>query len=125
MARRILVVEDDDAVRGVIVDALRDEGYEVEEAPQGAAALAMLERQGAAQPDLILLDLFMPVLHGRGFAEAYRQLPLAHAPIVAITAARDSAQRAVQVDAQGLINKPFAVGDLLEEVERHLRAATH
>jgi DNA-binding response OmpR family regulator len=121
MAGWVYVVDDDDAIRGVIVDVLRDEGYQVDSASRGAAALDYLRTCGARQPDVILLDLLMPALHGRDFVTTYRQLPVPHAPVIAITAARDAEVRAAQVGADGLLLKPFAVGDLLQGVERHLR----
>jgi CheY-like chemotaxis protein len=123
MAGRVYVIEDDDAIRSLIVDALRDEGHEVDCATNGAEAMAHLQASGDAQPDVILLDLFLPVLHGRDFATAYRQLPVPHAPIVAITAARDADARAAELNADGLVVKPFAIGDLVHQVERHLHSA--
>jgi len=120
MAGWVYVIDDDDAVRGVIVDTLGDEGYEVGWAAGGAAALEYLRTCPARQPDLILLDLLMPAGHGRDFVTAYRQLPVPHAPVMAITAARDAEVRARQVGADGLLIKPFALGDLLHQVERHV-----
>jgi DNA-binding response OmpR family regulator len=120
MAGWVYVVEDDDAIRGVIVDVLRDEGYRVDSASSGAAALDYLRTCGARQPDVILLDLLMPALHGRDFATTYRQLPVSHAPVIAMSAARDAEVRAAQIGADGLLLKPFAVGDLLQHVERHV-----
>lgn len=122
MAGWVYVIDDDDAIRTVIVDALREEGYEVECATNGAEAMAYLQQCGERQPDLILLDLFMPLQHGRDFATQYRQLAVPHAPIVAITAARDAGERAAQLEADGLVTKPFAIGDLLREVGRHVHA---
>jgi CheY-like chemotaxis protein len=57
----VLVVDDDEAIRDVIAEVLRDEGYRVTCAENGEQALAELRR---AQPDLMLLDLMMPVLSG-------------------------------------------------------------
>src|SRR6185503_17200868 len=70
-ARRILIVDDDAPIRAFVKQALAGEGYDVREAADGAAALAAVEREAV---DLVLLDLWMPVMDGWQFAEAYRQL---------------------------------------------------
>ena len=115
---RVLVVDDDEFIRACVVDILRDEGYEVLDAPHGAAALALVED---LPPDLILLDMRMPVLDGWGFARAYHDRPGPHAPIVVMTAAQDAAQRATQVCSASYIAKPFQLDELLEMVERFPR----
>jgi two-component system chemotaxis response regulator CheY len=115
-ARPILVVDDDDSIRELIEMALVDEGYAVALATNGQEAL---DKLGAAQPRLILLDMAMPVMDGWAFAAAYRARPGPHAPIVVVTAAREAAERAAQVDADDFIAKPFDLDRLLETVERH------
>jgi len=62
-----MVVEDDAPIRELLVDVLRTEGYEVDEASDGLDALKEL---AGAHPDLIVLDLMMPAMNGRGFAAA-------------------------------------------------------
>ncbi len=116
-ARRVLLIEDDAEIRGFVRLALQDEGYEVIEAEHGAAALALLARPDQSQPALILLDLRMPVMDGLAFAEAYRRLPGPHAPIVAITATRDSAGSAAAVQAAAILAKPFSLDELFAVVE--------
>ena len=59
--KRVMVVDDDDFVRFFVEEALTDRGYEVIEARNGAVALSLL---GSVQPDLILLDMRMPVMDG-------------------------------------------------------------
>jgi CheY-like chemotaxis protein len=113
-----LVVEDEDEIRALVSMALGDEGYEVLAAANGAAALERLAQPGTAPPDLILLDLRMPVMDGWAFAEAYRRLPGPHAPMVAVTASRDVAASAAQIQADGFLSKPFELDDLLATVAR-------
>jgi len=113
---RVLVVEDDEGIREFVSMALADEGYDVAAAPHGAAALALVRQ---AQPNLILLDMRMPVMDGWEFSRAYRQTPPPHAPIIVLTAARDAADRAEQIDADGYLAKPFDVDDLLDLVNRY------
>ena len=116
---RVLVVDDDEAIRAVIDEALSDEGYCVLTARDGADALRAVT---ATPPDLILLDMRMPVMDGWAFARAYRELPGPHAPIVVVTAAEDAALRATQVEAEGYLAKPFEIGALLAAVEHHAEA---
>ena len=71
-AERILIVDDDESIRQIVGMCLTDEGYEVFEAPNGQVAL---ERLAEAQPDLILLDLRMPVMDGGSSRAATRSCP--------------------------------------------------
>ena len=118
---RVLVVDDDDFIRASVVDILHDEGYEVCEAPHGAAALSLVDE---LPPDLILVDMRMPVLDGWGFCREYRERPGPHAPIVVMTAAQDAAQRAAQVGSAAHISKPFRLDALVACVERFVRPPT-
>lgn len=116
--RRVLVVDDDPHIREVVGVALSDEGYEVLTAEHGAAALV---RVASSQPDVILLDLRMPVMDGSEFARRYRQTPGPHAPIVVLTAWRDTEDDGNQVEAEAFLAKPFRLGDLLSIVDRYTR----
>jgi CheY-like chemotaxis protein len=116
MTHELMVVEDDLALREVIEWALQDEGYGVTTAENGAVALDLL--RGGDSPRLILLDMRMPVMDGWEFARAYSSLPGPHAPLLVITASRDAAEWAGQVDACGYLAKPFGIDDLLRAVER-------
>ncbi len=118
---RVLVVDDDEGILGFIREILTDEGYEVVEAIDGAEALDRARRQ---RPDLILLDMRMPAMDGWEFAEAYRSAPGPHAPIIVMTAARDAADIAADIHAQGYLAKPFTLDRLLSVVERHVQQAT-
>ena len=113
----VLVVEDDANIRDVVQMALTDEGYVVETAPNGAAALELAER---ARPDLILLDMRMPVMDGWDFARTYRERPGPHAPIVVLTASRKVAEWAAEVSAQGYVGKPFDLEEVLTAVAHHV-----
>src|SRR5918911_3668350 len=113
----ILIVDDDESIRSFVELALDAEGYEVSTAPNGAVALDVAGRQ---QPDLILLDMRMPVMDGWAFARAYRSQPGPHAPIVVITAARDASARAAEINADAHLGKPFDLDELLGIVERYV-----
>src|SRR5687767_8046338 len=71
---RVLVIEDDDLVNAALCALLGDEGYDVVSARHGAEALAIL--RAAAPPDVILLDLMMPVMDGWEFRAAQKVEPL-------------------------------------------------
>ena len=115
---RVLVVDDDEAILEFVGEALADEGYEVLTALNGEEALA-LAVGGNSPPDLILLDMRMPVMDGWDFARAYRDAPGPHAPIVLITAARDAATTAQEIGAADYLAKPFSLQKLLDLVERY------
>ena len=113
---RILVVEDDENIRELVDVILSGAGYEVVTAPDGAAALQVI---GSTRPDLVLLDMRMPIMDGWEFARQYRARPEPHAPIVVLTAARDAAQRAAEIRANGYLGKPFDMASLLSMVNHH------
>ena len=110
----ILVVDDEPAIRATVAEMLEIEGYGVDEASNGADALAMIERR---LPDLILLDMRMPVLDGWGLADELRRRRI-DVPIVVMTAARDAARWASEIAASASLAKPFGFDDLIRAVER-------
>lgn len=117
---RVLVVDDDADIREAVELALSDEGYEVVAAPDGATALDLAAE---SPPALILLDLRMPVMDGSEFVRAYRRQPGPHASIVVLTAAYDAAGGAAEIQADGYLEKPFGLDELLETVGRYTRRA--
>jgi CheY-like chemotaxis protein len=113
----ILVVDDDGAIADIIASFLGEEGYSVIVAHNGKEAL---ERTKGTLLDLILLDMKMPIMDGWAFAAAYRQQAGLHAPIVVMTAAHDTRQRANEIAADGFIAKPFDLDDLLALVRHYV-----
>jgi len=114
---RILVVDDDDNIRQIVQLCLSDEGYRVRDAPNGEAALEML---GNFDPELILLDLRMPVMNGWEFARRYRTRPGPHAPIVAFVAALNAKEECAGLETVAILSKPFDLDDLLAAVRAQL-----
>jgi CheY-like chemotaxis protein len=112
----ILLVDDDESILTTVELLLAEEGYAVVVAANGREAL---QRIAAQRPCLILLDMKMPVMDGWAFAAAYHKLPGPHAPIVVMTAAHDSQQRAAEIRADGVIAKPFDVIHLLDLVRKY------
>jgi CheY-like chemotaxis protein len=121
MASRVLVVDDDESIRSVVTAALQEEGYEVLEATNGAAALEIVRQH---YPVVILLDMWMPVMTGWEFARRYRSLPGPHAPIVVMTAAVDAKRRGAEIAADGVLAKPFELEALLDTVASYDRYAS-
>jgi len=120
-AERILIVDDDESIRQIVRICLTDEGYEVFEAPNGQAALNMLTE---IAPMLILLDLRMPVMDGWEFAKRYESMPGPRAPLVAFVAALNAEQDCADLDAAGILAKPFDLDDLLRAVRNLLPMPT-
>jgi CheY-like chemotaxis protein len=110
----VLVVDDEPDIRATVAAMLEIEGYRVTEAANGADALRQLD-DGA--PDIILLDMRMPILDGWGFAAELRRRGH-HTPIVVMTAARDAARWAAEIAAGAFVAKPFGFDDLIGAVRR-------
>ncbi len=110
---RVLVVDDEADIRATVSAMLEIEGYDVDEAANGADALQAVEQR---PPDLILLDMRMPVLDGWGFASELRRRGH-RTPIVVMTAARDAARWAREIAAAAFVAKPFGMDDLIAAVE--------
>lgn len=118
---RILVADDRAASRELIRSMLESAGHDVDEAENGAEVLShILEHT----PDLILLDLQMPVMDGFGVVREMRARPeLAGIPVIALTASAmlGDRERALQEGFTGYITKPIRLGELRTEMERHLK----
>jgi len=120
-AVRILLVEDDSAIRETVAECLEAEGYAVSAVANGAEALVWLSRE--APPELIVLDLSMPVMSGRELLRRVRADPrLRGVPAVLMTAAMPG--RTPIPLAEALLSKPFEFEDLLETVARLARPQT-
>jgi len=118
-AKRILVVEDDESIRESTKDLLEIEGYVVECVKNGDEGLRAL-RNTESLPDLILLDLMMPVMDGFQFRKVQRQDPnLAAIPVVVLTAAGSSDEK--ELGAQGYLRKPMEIDAVLEIVKQCCR----
>lgn len=117
--KHILIVEDDRDIRDSLVEVLVDAGYVVSVAGDGLQALEKLE-DGTVAPNLILLDLMMPVMNGMQFREAQSNSAHAHIPVALITADVNAEAVAQQLKAAGFLRKPVRIQPLLELVERIL-----
>jgi DNA-binding response OmpR family regulator len=112
---KILVVEDDDAIRGLLMAALRREPFEVHTAINGAEALTLTRSSDYA---VILLDLMMPTLNGAEFLDAfYAVSPQSQTVIFLMTATDDVNIGRMRPDRiHGVVRKPFDVPQLVAMV---------
>ncbi|MGP5586547.1 ANTAR domain-containing response regulator [Glutamicibacter ardleyensis] len=114
-ARRVLVAEDETLIRLDIVEILRSEGYEVvAEVDNGQSAL---EKARELKPDLVLMDVKMPVMDGITAAEAIVKERIA--PVVLLTAfsQKELVERAREAGAMAYVVKPFTPADLTPAIE--------
>ncbi len=123
MQRTILVVEDEPILRDTIVYNLRADGYEVLTAGDGATALDTAQR---SRPDLVLLDLMLPVLDGLEVCRQLRQRQdTTDVPILMLTARADETDKVVglEMGADDYVTKPFSWRELRARVRALLRRA--
>ena len=119
---KILVVDDERAVRESLRRALELEGYEIELAADGQEALQLLETNGDAQPDAVILDVLMPGVDG---LEVCRRLRRSgnRVPVLMLTARDEIENRVAGLDAgaDDYVTKPFALEELVARVRALLR----
>ncbi len=115
---RILVVEDDPTLLRGLSDNFRTAGFEVETATDGEAGLAQVL---AAPPDVLLLDIMLPLLNGYDLCQRVRQAKL-QMPILMLTAKghEEEIVRGLELGADDYMTKPFGIRELLARVKRLL-----
>lgn len=121
-SRSLLVVEDDGDIREALDGLLSMEGFRVFGCSNGREALDWL--RASPKPDLILLDLMMPVMDGWQFRVAQKEDPeLAKIPVLALSA--DSTAKAAAIDAEAYLKKPVDYDTLIDTIDRLLVASDH
>ncbi len=122
MSHEILIVEDDAALREALGQVLADEGYGLASARDGLEAVNYLKKGN--RPDVILLDLSMPVVNGWEFRMFQKRDPdLARIPVVIITAGDYSHEEVAWLEPSDLIHKPVDLTRLLSVLRRKCAAA--
>jgi CheY-like chemotaxis protein len=122
-ARRILLVEDDAAIREALDEVLGDLGYEVVSAPDGRGGLQLAAAQ--LEPCPILLDWRMPVVDGAEFLTRLRQLPRGREfPVILSTADRSATDGTLGDQVAAVLSKPFDLDSLLAVLNRVSPRAT-
>jgi len=117
---RVLVIDDDPDIRGLVAELLDRAGFTVEQAEDGRAGLRALHR---SPPDLVVLDVSMPDLDGWQTLERIRDL--SQVPVVMLTARGDELERVrgLQAGADDYVVKPFGRQELVARVQALLRRA--
>jgi two-component system, OmpR family, alkaline phosphatase synthesis response regulator PhoP len=120
VAHTIMVVDDEPRLVSLLESYLTQAGYRVASACNGSEALQVAER---AQPDLIILDLMMPVMDGYEFMETYRRTH--RTPIILLTARVEEEEQVIGLDlgADDYVTKPFRPRELMARVRAVLRRA--
>ena len=119
LGQRVLVVEDDEGLRGVLDRGLREEGFVVSLAASGAGALSEVE---AATPDVLVIDVGLPDTDGRDLCQALRARGI-QTPVLFLTARDALVDRIAGFDAGGddYLAKPFAFVELVRRLQALLR----
>jgi DNA-binding response OmpR family regulator len=121
MAYKILTVDDSTTIRKIVKRALDSFNCEILEAQNGVEGLAMANKE---KPDLILLDITMPVMTGVEMLERLKaQQELKEIPVIMLTAesGKESVTRAVRMGIKDYIVKPFKGPELVERIQKHIR----
>jgi len=121
MPRKILIVEDNQDSRELVVKVLKNKGYQTIEAADGEEAL---EKVAAGKPDLILLEISIPKLDGYEVAKRLKsQEEFRDIPIVALTAhaMKGDREKVIVAGFEGYISKPINVRELPDQVKSYLR----
>jgi CheY-like chemotaxis protein len=115
----ILIVDDDAGIRELVSLFLTHKGYTTTQARNGAEALTYLE-QHQPFPELILLDLMMPIMDGAEFRQAQLQEPMfAGIPVVVMSAAENIEAQAPTLTANAYLPKPIDFDRLIQLVEQY------
>ena len=118
---KILLVDDEDSMRTLVSDMMADAGYEFAYAPDGRAAL---EAAAIEKPDLIIMDVMLPVLDGFSACHELRRRGI-KTPILFLSAKGDIVDKGVGFQAGGddYMTKPFDPRELMMHIDAHLRRA--
>jgi DNA-binding response OmpR family regulator len=113
---KVLLVDDEAAIRKILGIKLRVSGYDVVAAPDGEKALELID---SAKPDLVLLDVLMPGIDGFQVLERLRAR--SNLPVIVFSARPENAKHALNLGANDYIDKPFDVDEVVKIVFRILR----
>jgi CheY-like chemotaxis protein len=118
MSKRILVVEDDTSIRELLVELLESEGYSVASAVNGLEGLKYLQTKGA--PDLILIDLMMPVMDGYSFrSEQLKNDKWSKIPTVVMSAEANAKEKMKNFQITAFLSKPVELDIILKTVAQY------
>jgi DNA-binding response OmpR family regulator len=119
-SKTVLVVDDDQDMQSLVALLLKNRGYRIQIASNGREGLDLMER---VKPDLVLLDVNMPVMDGAEFAREMTARVGCRVPVVLMTGADDVRKQATEMGAAGWIEKPFDLAVLTSTVDRLLKSS--
>lgn len=118
MTKQILVVEDDTSIRELLVELLESEGYVVSSAVNGLEGIKYLQSQQT--PDLILIDLMMPVMDGYSFrSEQLKNSKWASIPTVVMSAEANAKEKMKNFNITAFLSKPVELDTILKTVAQY------
>ncbi|HXH75599.1 MAG TPA: response regulator [Bacteriovoracaceae bacterium] len=121
MSKNILIVEDDEAIRFSMIDLLEMESYEVHSCDNGQKALDYLA-SCSKLPDLILLDLMMPVMDGFAFCERQiKDAAISHIPVIIMSADGHVKEKQNKTHSFAYLRKPLDIDCVLQTIEDALK----
>lgn len=116
---RVLIVDDDPAIRSMLVELLTDEGYETLVAGDGRTAVEIAKQRA---PDVVLMDLMLPILDGASATRLIKSNPdTGWIRIIAMSAGTNLRLQAGDLPADGVVSKPFDLDALLADVAIQVR----
>ncbi|OKS86244.1 response regulator [Mucilaginibacter polytrichastri] len=116
--KKILICDDDEGILDMLEIVLEDYGYNAISVRNSLDLYDVIERE---QPDLLLLDLWMPVLSGDQVLKTVRKNPqIAELPVIVISASRDGEKIAVNAGATAFMAKPFDMDNLIQKIRQYL-----
>ena len=120
MAKTVLIVEDESNIRELLRMYLEQEGYIVEMAQNGAEGLRIFKR---VHPDLVLLDLMMPIMDGTQMIRELRSF--SNTPVIMLTAKGEMLDKiaGLELGADDYITKPFQIREVMARIKANLRKA--
>jgi DNA-binding response OmpR family regulator len=113
--KKVLLVDDENALLRVFGIKLKLAGYDVVTAPSGEEALDLMN---STCPDIILLDVIMPGMDGFEVLEKVRAI--SELPVIVFSAKSENAQKALSLGANDFLSKPFDVDDLVKRIDELL-----
>jgi CheY-like chemotaxis protein len=119
MKKRVLICDDDEGISEVTRIILEENGYDTKLCNTGKAIQKKVKEY---QPDLILLDLWMPGIDGKETTKLLKTNPeTRHIPIIIVSALNEIQGIAKAIGADGFISKPFEIKDLIAKVEETIK----
>jgi len=114
--KKILIVEDDISIRELLVEIFESEGYEVNSSQNGSEGIKALEQ---GKPDVILMDILMPVMDGYAFREEQIKKPeWNEIPVLAMSAQNQELEKLEAYGIKHFIQKPLELDHLLNQVKQ-------